>query len=249
MNFNTVIEKPANLFIVAIEGLDATGKETFGNSLYHYMNEFDWGGEEKVFITQHAFPTYSTEIGKTIKTILMTPHEDRDNKLLDDLMFYDRIEYMTNICIQARRSPETAFFLILDRYYFSNFVYSAQDSYTTQKKFELEATTLPKPNIVIHFIPETEEGRSIHKKQIEEKQDKDLNEVYEFQEHLMKKYIPKLKYSMGYYMDWDKSAAGVVTGDVTIQMTNDIGSNYGNLNKESEVVSIFKSWANQRGLA
>lgn len=247
MNLLNVIEKPSNLYIIAVEGLDATGKETFAKSLYNYINEFDWG-ESGLVVKEHAFPTYSTEIGKKIKEILMTPHEDRDNQLLDDLMFYDRIEYMMSLSIEARlhKGP---MIVILDRYYFSNFVYSAQDSYTTQKKFELEATTLPKPNIVIHFIPETEEGRAIHKKQIEEKQDKDLNEVYEFQEYLMKKYIPKLKYSMGYYMDWDKRSAGVVTGDVTIQMTNDIGSNYGNLNRESEIVSLFKSWANQRGLA
>lgn len=241
-----VITKPDNLFIVVLEGLDATGKETFSNSLYQYINEFDWG-TSNLRVIQCAFPRYSTEIGKKIKSILMTPHEDRDNQMLDDLMFYDRIEYMMNLCLDAR-SSKTPTILILDRYYFSNFVYSAQDSFTTQRRFELEAMVLPKPNVVVHFVPESEDGRKIHKAQIESKSDKDLNEVYDFQEYLMSKYIPKFKYSVGFYRNWDKTTAGDVTGDITIQMVNDVGSNYNNLNKESEIVSLFKAWANSRDL-
>lgn len=246
MNLMNVIEKPSNLYIIAVEGLDATGKETFVNSLYNYIKEFDWG-DSGLSVVQHAFPTYSTEIGKRIKNILMTPHEDRDNQMLDDLMFYDRIDYMIGLTIDAR-NHKGPMIVILDRYYFSNFVYSSQDSYTTQKRFELEALTLPKPNIVIHFIPESEEGRKIHEKQIEEKEEKDLNEVYDFQKYLMSKYIPKFKYSVGFYRDLDKKTAGHVTGDITIQMVNDVGSNYGNLNRESEIVSLFRSWAHQREL-
>lgn len=246
MNLLNVIEKPSNLYIVVVEGLDATGKETFAKSLCEYVKEFDWGvtGLE---VIHHAFPTYETEIGKEIKKILMTPHEDRDNKLLDDLMFYDRMDIMMKLCLKAR-DTDAPVFLVLDRYYFSNFVYSAQDSYTTQKRFELEATVLPKPNIVIHFVPQTENGKDIHKRQIEEKSNKDLNEVYDFQEYLLSKYIPKLKYANSFYSDLDGKTAGVITGDITIEMINDIGWNYGNYNRESEIVSLFKSWAHSRGL-
>ena len=240
-----VIKKPSNLYIVAVEGLDATGKETFVKSLIDYIREFSWGND--VNVIHHAFPTYDSEIGKHIKTILNTPHKERDNVMLDDLMFHDRIVQMINITNNVRLDKRPTI-LILDRYYFSNFVYSVQNSYLTEKRFELEAMTLPKPNLVIHFIPTTENGIAIHKKQIEEKADKDLNEVYSFQEMLMTKYMTKFKYSVDFYKDLDDTIAGYITGEATLQMMNDVGSNYGNLNKESEIVSLFTSWAHSKDM-
>lgn len=240
-----VIEKPSNLYIVAIEGLDATGKETFVKSLIEYIKEFNWVND--VDILHHAFPTYDSEIGQHIKDILHTPHDKRDNSILDDLMFHDRIVQMINIVNKVRMSKRPTI-LILDRYYFSNFVYSVQNSYLTEKRFELEAMTLPKPNLVIHFIPTTENGVAIHKKQIEEKSDKDLNEVYSFQEMLMTKYMMKFKYSVDFYKDYDDMISGYATDEATLQMVNDVGSNYGNLNKESEIVSLFASWAHAKEL-
>lgn len=242
--FNNVITKPRNLYIIEIEGLDATGKETFCKSLQDYISEFDWS-ETGLRLLVHSFPTYDTSLGKKIKEILNTPHEERDNQLLDDLMFYDRIDQMMKLMVEIRESTVPTI-LILDRYHFSNFVYSAQSDYITQERFKLEVSTLPKPNMVVHFIPTDEKSKEIHKKQIEEKSDKDLNEVYDFQEKLLAKYIDKFNYSSSVYADYDSNINGMVSGDITLQMIVPVGSNYNNFNKESEILSVFKGWLQNR---
>lgn len=231
------LHRPKNMFIVEIEGMDASGKETFSKSIVEYINMFDFG-EKKINAKVVSFPNYDSPIGCYIKDMLQKPAEERNAELLDRLFRMDRIVTMSNIIAEAECHPEVPTVIVLDRYHFSNLVYSDSDDYQSKKQFIEEVRDLPIANMIYHLLPVDDESKKIHLNQLLSKENKDANETEEYQELKMLSYAEKIEFSKHVYID----SCGLVIPPT--QEIIPIGSNYNNTNYESEILQHISLWHN-----
>lgn len=231
-----VINKPGNVYIVELEGQDASGKETFAKSLAEYINEFEWG--VNLNVVNVSFPDYTSVYGKKVKEILHQPLYERDEFLLDDLMMLDRRSRMEYEMIMASITGDTV--IICDRYHFSGFAYSNRNRYRAAETFLEEWNTLPKPDFILHFVETNEKSREIHKKQISEKTDKDSNETMDFQDIILTNYWDKMDYLSNLIHEELNNGVRIPQHIVSI------GSNYNNKDFESLVVNDLKYWIDRK---
>ncbi len=243
-----------NYFIINIEGLDVSGKETLSNSLEKMiMNNMP--ADKKVKIIRHSFPTYDTRVGARIYDILANvPIENRNQKELDMMFAYDRLAIMSNFEKTFISNPDTFYILILDRYYMSNLIYSlAADvrrgititessdkniladyllvSTNAGRQYDMERHVLPEPNIMYMIFEKDEVGRSKHKELIESKEIKDLNESMEFQSTLNKVISNYIDPNMNKFISEDSYYRSI-----------NIGENFGNTIIEDDCVEMVKNY-------
>lgn len=115
--------KVKNYCIIAVEGLDVSGKETFVKSLKDMLDNSANMFPNKIKVISHAFPTYESDCGEMIKAILKTPIESRNQDQLNLLFALDRSYQMKHILDEVSYDYETFHIILLDRYYFSNLLY------------------------------------------------------------------------------------------------------------------------------
>ena len=124
-------------YIVAIEGIDAVGKNT------HSLILFRWLARKGVKATRMSFPDYDTSIGKEIKSFL-SGQRTYPMELQHLLFAANRWEKRDEI--QARlRAGEI---IIVNRYTESNLAYGMANGLDAQWLANLEMG-LPKANLVV----------------------------------------------------------------------------------------------------
>ena len=107
--------------IIAIEGLDGVGKETMVMNL---MNHFSKEGKK---VKAVSFPRYDTKYGKIVSELTHGHFGDpiiMDPYLMGSSYTLDRIDYFKNE-IDLDQVMEEYDYLLMDRSYFSNFMYQA----------------------------------------------------------------------------------------------------------------------------
>lgn len=237
-----------NYYIVNVEGLDVSGKETFAKSLKDLIEKMIVKSEPelKMEVYLHAFPTYESKIGEKIKAMLQLDPAERNGAELDKLFAEDRRTQMACYGYKFRRNPDTYHILIVDRYYLSNLLYStaalvkngdvgAQMNPMTSKAmvmYRSEKMTLPIPDSVVVFSRgyNKREGydkvRNLHNSLILGKGDKDANETDEFQTLVNDIYWKSFRYNIE---EFERSL------NVTI------GDNFGNTIYEDIIIDLIKA--------
>lgn len=243
-----------NYFIINIEGLDVSGKETLSNSLKERLAD-NMPADMKVEIIRHSFPTYESRIGAVIADILANvPIENRNQRELDMMFAYDRLDVMSEFRRKFEKNQDTFYILILDRYYMSNLIYSlAADvrkgititdisnkniladylltSTKSGRQYDMERHVLPEPNIMYMMFEKDEVGTAKHKELIESKEIKDLNESIEFQSTLNKVVSEYIDPNMDKFISKDSYYRSI-----------NIGENFGNTIIEDECVEMVKNY-------
>lgn len=101
------------MYIIAFEGIDASGKETQVKMLAEYLK-----GKGYLVATEH-FPRYETPIGAVIKSSLNS-EINIDERVLHMLFEADRIDFQRELEEKEKKQYD---FLILDRYILSNLAF------------------------------------------------------------------------------------------------------------------------------
>lgn len=189
----------SNMFIVALDGLDVSGKETFSKSLVNAILTVQESDYIPIEVDCVSFPRYETLIGKKIKEILKIKIEDRtkeDTDTLSELMVQDRKEYFEEF-YKKKYNKDKMHVIICDRYAFSNLFYEhlnimgETDPIVCELKKEViindldkEFKYLPYPDLTILFNRTDDESTRIHKELLKNKKDKDKNEVEEIMQYI-----------------------------------------------------------------
>lgn len=121
-------ERLDNYYIVNLDGLDVSGKETFSKNLESYLNKIKLSSNSEYVkrweIRVVSFPDYDGLVGDDIRNELKKPIECRDGDILDYLFKLDRKFKMREVMKEVYDNPNKFFIIILDRYYLSNLLYS-----------------------------------------------------------------------------------------------------------------------------
>lgn len=190
----------SKLFIISVDGLDVSGKETFCKHLkYTIKTELVDKSLLNANITVVSFPRYETSIGSDIKRILDMDISKRTlENNLEELFTLDRIEFF-NEYFRNDYDESKMNIIICDRYSYSNFIYShikimneldiptrTMFKEQAREKLKKEMEQIPIPDITILFNRVSEQSRTIHKELLKNKVSKDKNETEEIQEYLSK---------------------------------------------------------------
>lgn len=167
--------------LIAIEGIDASGKATQSRLLAEYLKTKGYISVVK------SFPDYTTQVGKIIKAILSgqiqttntsdIPREIVNAYILQSLMSCDR-HAMTNDIEAASEtySGEQARALICDRYWLSGIVYGTDDGIDPFWLMSVLAK-LPEPDMWIFLnVPMEEVARRLKERSRIENRPLDLYE-------------------------------------------------------------------------
>lgn len=122
--------------IIAIEGIDACGKETQVALLREY---FDARDLKNVVL---EFPHYQSSTGRKIKELLLAP--ERDPLVLQSLMTVNRYE-SSSLIKQFQATNHT---VILDRYWLSGLIYGQTDGLDRDWLWNVHED-LPQPDLWI----------------------------------------------------------------------------------------------------
>lgn len=125
-------------YIVAIEGIDAVGKNT------HSLKLHRWLTSKGVEAARMSFPDYGTPIGKQIKSFLSGRNKSYPAELRHLLFAANRWEKYDEL--ESRLQAGEA--IIIDRYTESNLVYGKANGLDTDWLDNLEKG-LPRANLVI----------------------------------------------------------------------------------------------------
>lgn len=190
----------SKLFIISVDGLDVSGKETFCKHLkYTIKTELVDKSLLNANIKVVSFPRYETSIGSDIKKILDTDISKRTlGNNLEELFALDRIEFF-NEYFKNDYDESKMNVIICDRYSYANFIYShikimneldiptrTMFKEQAREKLKKEMEQIPIPDITILFNRVSEQSRTIHKELLKNKVSKDKNETEEIQEYLSK---------------------------------------------------------------
>ena len=190
----------SKLFIISVDGLDVSGKETFCKHLkYTIKTELVDKSLLNANIKVVSFPRYETSIGSDIKKILDTDISKRTlGNNLEELFTLDRIEFF-NDYFKNDYDESKMNIIICDRYSYANFIYSyikimneldiptrTMFKEQAREKLKKEMEQIPIPDITILFNRVSEQSRTIHKELLKNKVSKDKNETEEIQEYLSK---------------------------------------------------------------
>lgn len=187
----------SKLFIISVDGLDVSGKETFCKNLLHTLRE---ELVDKSLLNANvkmvSFPRYETNIGADIKELLNTDIKVRDINELEKLFVLDRVEFF-NDYFKNTYDNNKMNIIICDRYAYSNFIYSflrimnEKDipsrtlfKNEQEEKLKLELQSIPTPDLTVIFNRVSESSRNVHRELIKSKSSKDMNETEEIQEYL-----------------------------------------------------------------
>ena len=206
------------LFVIAVDGLDVSGKETFSTNL---KNVLDFQLKQlnllNVNIDLVSFPRYSTDLGIKIKEYLQRPIEERDHKQVELFFKEDRKQFFKDY-LENTYQEDCMNILICDRYAYSMLIYAQLrlykeldvPTYTVldneiNANFESEFEDLPIPDLTLIFNRVDDKSILIHKELLKNKQNKDKNEVEEVMEILSNKINTKVlplikKYSQKLYI-------------------------------------------------
>lgn len=193
------------LFIIAIDGLDVSGKETFSvnlkNVLEYQLKQLNLLNSNIELV---SFPRYNTELGVKIKEYLKKPIEERDHKTLENYFREDRKLFFQEY-LQTRYQEDSMNILICDRYAYSMLIYAQlrlanMDDvpyYTLcdeeiNNDFINEFECLPIPDLTLIFNRSDDKSKIIHQELLKNKTDKDKNEVEELMEYLSDKINNKV---------------------------------------------------------
>ena len=186
------IYKPKNLHIIEIDGLDSVGKETFANELKLFITKELRSRSNNLKVEIESFPAYNqTQAGKLLYYIL------RDDDLKEQIPEWRKLFYIDQYLIfdeiyqKAENDPVSEYIYILDRGPISNIIYQAANNINNTEsdmfelrhqfqEFESWCGLFGLPDILIVMgINEfqIEEYRQL----LESKQDKDNNEVIDYQ--------------------------------------------------------------------
>lgn len=99
--------------IIAIEGIDASGKETQSKLLYESLLAMGFKVEYE------TFPRYDYPIGELIKKVLMGEY-DINSEALHMMLEADRVDFMSHIKYLEEQGYD---FLVLDRFTLSNLAF------------------------------------------------------------------------------------------------------------------------------
>ena len=117
--------------VICIEGIDAVGKETISKALATRLSEMGYG------VHRTSFPDYSKPIGMAIRDVLNGACGDPttlDPDLFSSLYTLDRLQYFEKeFCCIDEETVDTIDYLILDRSFYSNFMYQCS-KYRTEAK-------------------------------------------------------------------------------------------------------------------
>lgn len=239
-----MIDFLSECFVINVEGLDVSGKETFCSNLKKFLDERkEMFVRECEVIVQDA-PDYEEDVTKNfIKPILMTPLDTRNTDALDMAFALDRaystMRLQKRIYENATSGIKTI--VILDRYYLSNLIYSIGadvhsgkldldsvnfedlDSLNALKLAKTESKRLLRPDILVMFKRGSEASIELHNSLIAEKPNKDLNETVAFQETL-NTVMDKIMVSLPKLMP------------ATLIKRVDIGSNFDNQDLERSIL-------------
>ena len=121
------VDKKGNVYwLIAIEGLDCSGKETFAKQLKKFMeaninktNPDRNSNEDKKNIKVHlvSFPDYTIESGKELKELLKLDPKKRDQDKLTALFAKNRKDVLDNLDVAKYN------IVIFDRFIMSNIIY------------------------------------------------------------------------------------------------------------------------------
>lgn len=160
--------------IVALEGIDASGKRTQTEQLYRYFTE-----QCNAFntVVTHDFPHYSTHAGGVVGRVLrgetvvlseeqvacgLSVEQQRQQWshdkgfIIQSLMITDRLEHQL---LLDRFAERTDTLLILDRYLYSGVVYGAADGLPLQWLYDVQAVLIPADLNIYIDIPVEESMR------------------------------------------------------------------------------------------
>lgn len=118
--------------VICIEGIDAVGKETISKALATRLSEMGYG------VHRTSFPDYSKPIGMAIRDVLNGACGDPttlDPDLFSSLYTLDRLQYFEKeFCCIDEETVDTIDYLILDRSFYSNFMYQCSKYRTDAKE-------------------------------------------------------------------------------------------------------------------
>lgn len=215
-----------NIYLITVDGLDVSGKETFSKSL---VNVLERELKDRLLLNSKislvSFPRYNTEIGLKIKKMLNIDLDKRDIKSLYRLMEEDRVDFFKKY-IEEDYEENQMNIIVCDRYAYANFIYAHLELLKYKDPVDIavkelefkrmllnEFENIPKPDLTILFNRTDSLSTSKHQELIKAKSEKDSNEKEDIQSFL----------------------ASMLSGDVltTISNTTDellvvpIGSNFG----------------------
>lgn len=122
--------------LIAIEGIDASGKETQCKLLYNY---FKSKGKK---VAKFSFPRYHTPIGKVLKEWFCSKN-DLSDEAVHMLLEADRVDFMSEV----NKYRELGYdYLVLDRFTLSNLAYGLAKSIDLDWLKQLQKYTI-KPDI------------------------------------------------------------------------------------------------------
>ena len=164
--------------IIAIEGLDGTGKESVSKRLKELLKE------EGYRVDVVSFPRYDTAVGEVIRQFQMGSYGNptlTDPYIAGALYTLDRIDFFKPVNIDMLD------FLILDRSYFSNFIYQGpkfdlenggdygrmRDWMRTSLQAEIKQIPLMENLFKIYFLQVSDEDQQ---EQMKNRKDLDMNE-------------------------------------------------------------------------
>lgn len=121
------VDKKGNVYwLIDIEGLDCSGKETFAKQLKKFMeanihktNPDKNSNEKKKNVKVHlvSFPDYTIESGKELKEMLKCNPKNRDQEKLTALFAKNRKDVLNNLDVAKYN------IIIFDRFILSNIIY------------------------------------------------------------------------------------------------------------------------------
>ncbi len=131
-------------FIIAIEGIDASGKKTACATLSTYLKTLGLGP-----VASFDFPNYNGPCGDLIAKLLKTKLSEFNTleqaKLIQSVMLADRLDAIAKF----KKFPvTTAAFIVCDRYYMSGIVYGWADGLSAMWLEDMHCT-MPRADLQI----------------------------------------------------------------------------------------------------
>lgn len=168
--------------IIAIEGLDGTGKESVSRRLCELLREYEFTAD------MVSFPRYDTTVGKVIKEFQSGFYgfpASTDPYISGAPYTLDRINFFRTMDKEWFRSLD---FLILDRSYFSNYLYQGP-KFNVEKtgdyrrlrdwmrmSYEAEISTIPEMDHRFHRVYFLQLSDEDQQEQLKSRKELDMNE-------------------------------------------------------------------------
>ena len=183
--------------IIAIDGLDGSGKSTFCRKYVSYLKDLNLHTRknEKVYIESFHLPDYETPTGLKIKENLKSGNIDyRENALMNML---NMKEFFAKH--KERWDSNKNTIVVLDRYILSTLLYSLpfideRDLFYMEFKNKQLEYTLPNPDLQVYFYCDKfiQEERLQRRENLEIfEKNKILNKIHDYSRYINKSFSNK----------------------------------------------------------